>query len=176
MLLQIFFIIVLISMGLASSFYFIHLPDIRVQMSAAYDDDDIQKKPIFGKVTEISNNFTVGVNGSLVVSLAFIYPNSTDQTTHEDGVHYMSVVCPIRSPVIILPVSDYTRFNDTDSSMNLTKLSGIVYCQTSNMSDINSEKSINEQLVDANLASLDVNGCNDTTFLWIREYDYYYYC
>lgn len=172
MLLQIFFIIVLILTGLVSSFYFIHLPDIRVQISAAYDDD-VQPKPIFGKVTEISKNYTVGVNGSLVVSLAFINPNSTDQTTHEDGVHYMSVVCPIRSPVIILPVSDYTRFNDTDPYMNLTNLAGIVYCQTSNISDINSEKSINEQMVDANLASLDDNGCKDATSLWTKVFDYH---
>jgi hypothetical protein len=117
-----------------------------------------QPLPISGNVTAVNNNYTVGVNNNTLVSLAFINPNSTDETVVQDGIHYISVVCPIRSPVVVLPVSDSTSFDVKNPNSNLTRLvDGVVFCQTSNTSDINSTESINEQLLDARLANLDNN-------------------
>ena len=111
--------------------------------------------PIFGNTSAVNNNYTVGVNDNLLVSLAFINPNTTDEIIFQDGIHFISVVCPIRSPVIVLPIFDTVNFEEANSNSNLTKLDGIVFCQSSNISDVYSTKSINEQLIDAKLATLD---------------------
>lgn len=122
-----------------------------------------QPIPISGNITEINNNHTVEVNGNLLVSLAFIDSSTTDQTIHQDGIHFMSVLCPIRSPVIVLPIANFTNLLEDNQSADLTEIEGIVFCQSSNISDVNSTKSINEQLVDARLATLDSKICNNAT-------------
>jgi hypothetical protein len=116
---------------------------------------ELRQLPIFGNISAVNNNYTVEVNDNLVVSLALINPNTTDETIFQDGIHFISVVCPIRSPVIVLPISDSTNFDGANSITNLTKLDGIVFCQTSNISDVNATKSINEQLIDSKLVNLD---------------------
>jgi hypothetical protein len=122
-----------------------------------------QPIPIIGNITEVNNNHTVEVNGNLLVSLAFIDSSTTDQTTHQDGIHFMSVLCPIRSPVIVLPIANFTNLLDDNQPVDLTEVEGIVFCQSSNISDVNSTKSINEQLIDARLATLDSKICNNAT-------------
>jgi hypothetical protein len=119
--------------------------------------------PIFGNITEVNDNYTVELNGNLLVSLAFIDSSTTDQTIHQDGIHFMSVVCPIRSPVIVLPIDSSTNLLEDDQSADLKEIEGIVFCQSANISDVNSTKSINEQLIDAKLATLDSKICNNTT-------------
>jgi hypothetical protein len=99
----------------------------------------------------------------LVVLLALVDTNTTDQTSHEDGLHYVSVVCPIRSPVVVIPATISPNSLELNKLANPTEIEGIVYCQTSNISDINSTKSINEQLLDANLATLDKKNCINQT-------------
>ncbi|CAN5654785.1 hypothetical protein BH23THE1_BH23THE1_17230 [soil metagenome] len=123
-----------------------------------------QPIPIIGNITEVNNNHTVEVNGNLLVSLAFIDSSTTDQTIHQDGIHFMSVLCPIRSPVIVLPISNFTNLHEDNQSPDLTEIEGIVFCQSSNISDVNYTKSINEQLIDARLATLDSKICNNATF------------
>ena len=125
---------------------------------------EFESKYIFGNTTAVNDNFTIGVNGNLVVSLALAHANTTDQTSHEDAIHFMSVVCPIRSPVIVLPVNNSINSHELNKSANLTEIEGVVYCQASNISDVKSIKSINEQLVDAKLATLDSKNCNSQTF------------
>lgn len=128
-----------------------------------------QSLPISGNITAVNNNYTVGIDNNILVSLAFINPNSGDETVFQDGIHYISVVCPIRSPAVVLPVSDSTNFDVKNSNSNLTKLvDGILFCQTSSTSDINSTKSINEQLIDVKLATLDNSStmCNNETFTY----------
>lgn len=128
-----------------------------------------QSLPISGNITAVNSNYTVGINNNILVSLAFINPNSSDETVFQDGVHYISVVCPIRSPAFVLPVADSTNFDAENPNSNLTKLvDGILFCQTSNTSDINSTKSINEQLIDAKLATRDNSSrmCNNETFTY----------
>ncbi len=122
-----------------------------------------QPIPISGNITEVNNNYTVEVNGNLLVSLAFIDSSTTDQTIHQDGIHFMSVLCPIRSPVIVSPIANFTNLLEDNQSADLTEIEGIVFCQSSNISDVNSTKSINEQLVDARLAILDSKICNNAT-------------
>jgi hypothetical protein len=126
---------------------------------------EFESKFIFGKITAVNDNFSIGINDSLVVSLALVDTNTaTNQTSHEDLIHFMSVVCPIRSPVVVLPVPDSINSLEHDSkSANLTDIQGVLYCQASNISDINSTKSINEQLVIAKLATLDSKNCNSQT-------------
>jgi hypothetical protein len=119
--------------------------------------------PISGNITEVNNNYTVELNGNLLVSLAFINSSTTDQTIYQDGIHFMSVVCPIRSPVIVLPLDNSTNLLEDDQSADLKEIEGIVFCQSANFSDVNSTKSINEQLIDARLATLDSKICNNTT-------------
>ena len=128
-----------------------------------------QSLPISGNITAVNNNYTAEINNNMLVSLAFINPNSTDETVFQDGIHYISVVCPIRSPAVVLPVSDFTIFDAEGPNANLTNLvDGILFCQTSNTSDINSTESINEQLLDAKLATLDNSSrmCNNDTFTY----------
>ena len=136
---------------------------------------EFESKYIFGNTAAVNDNFTIGVNGNLVVSLALIDINTTDQASREDAIHFLSVVCPIRSPVIVLPVNNSTNSLELNKSANLTEIEGVVYCQASNISDVKSVKSINEQLVNAKLASLDSKNCNSQTFahlLLSRIYDY----
>jgi hypothetical protein len=114
---------------------------------------ELELQPIFGNISAVNNNYTVGVNDNLLISLAFINLNTTDETIFQDGIHFISVVCPIRSPVIVLPISDSTNFDEANPNTNLIKLEGIVFCQTSNISDINSTKSVNQQLIDAKLVT-----------------------
>jgi hypothetical protein len=123
----------------------------------------LQPIPIIGNITEVNNNHTVEVNGNLLVSLAFIDSSTTDQTIQQDGIHFMSVLCPIRSPVIVLPISNFTNLIEDNQSADLKEIEGIVFCQSSNISDVNSTKSINEQLIDARLATLDSKICNNAT-------------
>ena len=122
-----------------------------------------QPTPISGNITEVNNNYTVELNGNLLVSLAFIDSTTSDQTIHQDGIHFMSVVCPIRSPVNVLPIANSTNLLEDNQSADLKEIEGIVFCQSTNISDVNSTKSINEQLVDARLATLDSKICNNAT-------------
>ena len=122
-----------------------------------------QPTPISGNITEVNNNYTVELNGNLLVSLAFIDSTTSDQTIHQDGIHFMSVVCPIRSPVIVLPIANSTNLLEDNQSADLKEIDGIVFCQSTNVSDVNSTKSINEQLIDARLATLDSKICNNAT-------------
>ena len=128
-----------------------------------------QPLPISGNITAVNNNYTVGINNNILVSLAFINPNLIDETVFQDGIHYISVVCPIRSPAVVLPVLDSTIFDAKNPNSNSTKLvDGILFCQTSNTSDMNSTKSINEQLIDAKLATRDnsTRMCINETFTY----------
>ena len=81
--------------------------------------------PISGNITEVNNNYTVELNGNLLVSLAFIDSSTTDQTIYQDGIHFMSVVCPIRSPVIVLPMDNPTNLVEDDQSADLKEIEGI---------------------------------------------------
>ena len=122
-----------------------------------------QPTPISGNITEVNNNYTVELNGKLLVSLAFIDSTTSDQTIHQDGIHFMSVVCPIRSPVIVLPIANSTNLLEDNQSADLKEIEGIVFCQSTNISYVNSTKSINEQLIDARLVTLDSKICNNAT-------------
>lgn len=122
-----------------------------------------QPTPISGNITEVNNNYTVELNGNLLVSLALIDSTTSDQTIHQDGIHFMSVVCPIRSPVIVLPIANSTNLLEDNQSADLKEIEGIVFCQSTKISDVNSTKSINEQLIDARLATLDSKICNNAT-------------
>ncbi len=114
---------------------------------------------IIGKISDVNNNHTVGVNNTLLVELALVNLNITDEIKSQDATHFMSVVCPIRSPVVVMPEFNSPYILSHSSSENLSKIKGIVFCQSSSISDINTTKSINEQLVDANLATLDNKSC-----------------
>lgn len=127
---------------------------------------EFKSRLIFGNTTAVNDNFTIGVNGNVLVSLALIDTNSTNQTSHEDGIHFMSVVCPIRSPVVVLPVNNSINLFELNKSANLTEIEGVIYCQASNISDIMSIKSINEQLIDSKLVTLNSTNCNSQNFAY----------
>jgi hypothetical protein len=137
--------------------------DYSIAIWAQITVGSFQPTPISGNITEVNNNYTVELNGNLLISLAFIDSTTPDQTIHEDGIHFMSVVCPIRSPAIVLPIANSTNLLGDNQSADLKKIEGIVFCQSTNISDVNSTKSINEQLIDARLATLDSKICNNAT-------------
>lgn len=128
---------------------------------ATQTTSEFESQLIFGNTTAVNDNFTLEVNDSLIVTLALVATNTTDEITHEDGIHFMSMVCPIRSPVVVFPVTNSITLHELNKSANLKEIEGVVYCQTNNISDLNSAKSINEQLVDAELAILDNNNCKN---------------
>jgi hypothetical protein len=128
--------------------------------SGAQSNSEIESRLIFGTTTAVNDNYTIGINDNLVVSLAFIDTNIIDQVLREDGIHFISVVCPIRSPVIVSPVTSSINSDELTQSSKRTQIDGIVYCQANNISDMKSKKSINEQLIDAKLAPLDSKNCN----------------
>jgi hypothetical protein len=134
--------------------------------SWAQSNSEFESRLIFGNTTAVNDNYTIGINDNLVVSLAFIDTNITDQILREDGIHFISVVCPIRSPVIVSPVTSSINSDELTQSSNLTQIDGIVYCQASNISDIKSKKSINEQLIDAKLATLGSKNYNIQIFAY----------
>lgn len=122
-----------------------------------------QPTPISGNITEVNNNYTVELSGNLLVSLAYIDSTTSDQIIHQDGIHFMSMACPIRSPAIVLPIANSTNLLEDNQSADLKEIEGIVFCQSTNISDVNSTKSINEQLIDTRLATLDSKICNNAT-------------
>ena len=142
----VFFAVLFFSSAIAN------LPNYSVHIWAQISE--LEPQPIFGNITSVNNNYTVGVNDNLLISLAFINSNTTDETIFQDGIHFISVVCPIRSPVVVLPISDSTNFDEVNSYAKLAKLEGMIFCQTSNISDVNITKSINEQLIDTKLVTL----------------------
>jgi hypothetical protein len=135
--------------------------------SWAQSNSEFESRLIFGNTTSVNDNYTIGINDNLVVSLAFIDTNTSDPTLHEDGIHFMSVLCPIRSPVIVSPVTNSINSDELTQSSNRTQIEGIVYCQASNISDIKSKKSINEKLIDVKLATLDSKNCNSQIFAYL---------
>lgn len=143
------------------SFYFSNF--ILESWATTQTTPEFESRLIFGNTTAVNDNFTIGVNDNLVVTLALVDTNTTNQITHDDGIHFISVVCPIRSPVIVLPATNSMTFYELNKSANLKEIDGIVYCQTTNISDLNFTKSINEQLVDAKLALLDNKNCKNQT-------------
>ena len=131
-----------------------------------------QSGQILGKITEVNNNHTVGINNTLLVELAFADINITDQTKSQDATHFMSVLCPIRSPVVVVPEIDSTDLASSDNQNKVTKVKGIVFCQSNSISDMKDTKSINEQLIEANLATLDNKSCINSelaTSQWFRN-------
>jgi hypothetical protein len=134
--------------------------------SWAQSNSEFESRLIFGNTTAVNDNYTIGINDNLVVSLALIDTKISDQILREDGIHFISVVCPIRSPVVVSPVTSSINSDELTQSSNLTQIDGIVYCQASNISDIKSKKSINEQLIDAKLATFDSKNCNNQTFAY----------
>ena len=131
-----------------------------------------QPGQILGKITEVNNNHTVGINNTLLVELAFADINITDPIKNQDATHFMSVLCPIRSPVVVVPETDSIDLVSSDNQNNLTKVKGIVFCQSNSISDMKDTKSINEQLIEANLATLDNKSCINSelaTSQWFRN-------
>ena len=134
--------------------------------SWAQSNSEFESRLIFGNTTAVNDNYTIGINDNLVVSLSLIDTKISDQILREDGIHFISVVCPIHSPVVVSPVTSSINSDELTQSSNRTQIDGIVYCQASNISDIKSKKSINEQLIDAKLATFDSKNCNNQTFAY----------
>jgi hypothetical protein len=134
--------------------------------SWAQSNSAFESRLIFGNTTAVNDNYTIGINDNLVVSLALIDTKISDQILREDGIHFISVGCPIRSPVVVFPVTSSINSDELTQSSNRTQMEGIVYCKASNISDIKSIKSINEQLIDAQLATLDSINCNIQIFAY----------
>lgn len=114
--------------------------------------------PFIGKITEVSNNYTIQIDNITDVRLAFLDTRMEDPQILDDATHFMSVLCPIRSPVLVYP-DLYSTLPNT-WTVKKSEISAIVYCQ--NFDNHNKEHliSLNEQLVKANLANFDKGACS----------------
>jgi len=118
---------------------------------------------IKGSITEVYNNNTVQLNGTLNVKLSFIKQFNEDPLKQEDSTHYASVMCPIRSPAIIYVESHITNQPNSTSKTkdDLNHINGILFCQTTDLSDTLKNSSINEDLISSNVSSLDNSSCKN---------------
>lgn len=118
------------------------------------------QSPIFtGNITEVFNNFTIQLNGSLNVKLAFIDDNTNNNSQKlEDSIHYVSMLCPIRSPALVFPEFE-TKSHSLIYLDKANLIAGIVYCQSSKYQDTLENTSVNQDLIDSEIANLDESAC-----------------
>lgn len=114
-----------------------------------------------GNISQVYNNNTVQLNQTLNVKLAFINHHLNDSIMKEDSTHYTSVVCPIRSPAIVYPESHIgSQFTPLSTvKEHPYSISGILFCQSNNISDTLKNSSINEDLISLKMAIFDNDSC-----------------
>ena len=122
--------------------------------------------PFIGKITEVGNNYTMQIDNSTDVKLAFLDTPIKDSQILADATHFMSVLCPIRSPVLIYP----DLYSILPNNVNDTKseISALVYCQNFDNQSNEDWISLNEELVKAKLAIFDKNACSMPKFTDLR--------
>ena len=89
-----------------------------------------QPIPFSGNITEVNNNYTAELYGNLLVSFAFFVSTTLDQTIHQDSIHFMIVVSPVCSPVIVIQIANSTNLLEDNQSEDLKEIVGIVFCQS----------------------------------------------
>lgn len=116
-----------------------------------------------GNISEVFNNNTVQLNGTFNVQLSFIKSSYNDTSKQEDLTHYVSVMCPIRSPSIVQVESQMTNQSAFTSKIkeNADYMSGILFCQATNDSHMLKDSSINEDLISLKVAVLDNSSCEN---------------
>ena len=122
--------------------------------------------PFIGKITEVGSDHTIKIDNSTDVKLTFLDTHIKDPQMLADATHFMSVVCPIRSPILVYPdlysvLSNYG--NDMKSEIN-----ALVYCQNFDNQSNEEWISLNEELVKAKLAIFDKNACSLPKFTDLR--------
>lgn len=122
--------------------------------------------PFIGKITEVGPNYTIQIDNITDVRLAFLDTRIKDPQILGDATHFMSVMCPIRSPALIYP--DMNSNLASNGTVTNSEISAVVYCQI--FDNHNSEYliSLNEQLVKANLAIFDKDVCSIHKFTDLR--------
>lgn len=118
---------------------------------------------IKGIISEVYNNNTVQLNGTLNVKLSFIKHSYNDTLKQEDSTHYASVMCPIKSPALVYVESQINNQSTHSVILNesTSYISGILFCQTTSVSDTLKELSINEDLISSKVAVLDSSSCKN---------------
>ncbi|MDN5867685.1 MAG: hypothetical protein L0H55_09850 [Candidatus Nitrosocosmicus sp.] len=113
--------------------------------------------PFIGKITEVGSNYTIQIDNITDVRLAFLDTRMKDPQILDDATHFMSVLCPIRSPALVYPNLTFILLNSWTVAKN--EISALVYCQNFDNHSNKHSMSLNEQLVKANLAVFDKDAC-----------------
>jgi len=108
--------------------------------------------PFIGKITEVGNNYSMQVDNNTDVKLAFLNTHTKDPQILADATHFMSVLCPIRSPVLVYPDLSSVLLNNVNDTKS--EISALVYCQNFDNQSNEDWISLNEELVKAKLAIL----------------------
>lgn len=122
--------------------------------------------PFIGKITEVGSNYTIQIDNITDVKLAFLDTNMKDPQMLSDATHFMSILCPIRSPVLVYP--DLYSILPINWTLPKGEISALVYCQ--NFDNLSNEYlfSLNEQLVKAKLANSDKDVCSKPKYTDLR--------
>lgn len=143
---------------------FIHFPITKV---TALGETSTNAYPLIslskGNISEVYNNNTIQINGTLNVKLSFVKPYYNDTLKQEDSTHYTSVVCPIRSPAIVYIESQITNQSKSLTAVtdNSYSVNGLLYCQSASVADTLTHSSINEDLLALKVAIFDNSSCKN---------------
>lgn len=151
-------VIIIISISIIYSLFFFDSENSADMIYSLSTNDSFT-----GQITGVYNNYTVQVNNNTIVNLALLETNVNESSIQIDATHFMSVLCPIRSPAIIYPDVNYQTNNGKQDFSN-NDIDAIVYCQSAQNYNNETLISINEQLLKGNLAFIDEELCTISKF------------
>lgn len=121
--------------------------------------------PFTGTITEVKDNYIIEIENNTIISLSLIDNEINDSQLLKDSTHFISVLCPVRSPVVVYPdLTSNIEKNETLGGNHSKTIDGIVYCTNSKISKDVNNTSINEALVKSKLAYIDLNYCNISSY------------
>lgn len=122
--------------------------------------------PFIGKITEVGSSYTMQIDNNTDIKLAFLDTHIKDPQILADATHFMSVLCPIRSPVLVYP--DFYSILPNNGNVTKSEISALVYCQNFDNRSNEDWISLNEELVKSKLAIFDKDVCSNPKFTDLR--------
>ena len=145
----------LISMTFALLIIIVKYEDI----NNAFAIDTTTSSNVTGTITKVIDGNTLDVNGKMI-QLAMVHSIEKGDPRWWEAVHFISVVCPVHSPVVVDP--DDNNNNQKFPFSNNMIIVAVVYCGGVNL---------NEAILDVKLATIDSRLCYTSEFAdeeWIK--------
>lgn len=121
--------------------------------------------PFTGTITEVKENYIIEIENNTIIRLSLIDREINDSQLLKDSTHFISVLCPVRSPVVVYPdLTSNLKKNETSEDNYSNIIDGIVFCTNSKISNDENNNSINEALVKSKLAYIDSNYCYTSSY------------